>query len=80
MKSKGFKRFEDRLRYFRMDVEVADAVFKNKELLKGDDKIFKNINNNEHPLLCDRSNTAGSRNIVTKHLRATIHVAFIKEL
>lgn len=64
MKSKGYKKFENRMNYFRTDIELVDVLFKNIEAIKGDDKIFKNVKENSHPLLYDRQNSAGSRKIV----------------
>ena len=43
MASKGYKRFKNRLEYFRTDNEVAEIVVLNKELLKGNDTIFKRV-------------------------------------
>lgn len=35
MKSKGYKKFENRMNYFRTDVELVDVLSKNKEAIKG---------------------------------------------
>lgn len=79
MISKGYQRFKNRLNYFRIDKEVVDVIYSQKELIAGNDKIFNGVD--EHfPLLNVRQNTAQSRTIVVKHLQHTIYVSFIKEL
>ena len=80
MKSKGYKKFENRMNYFRTDIELVDVLLKNKEAIKGDDKIFKNVKENIHPFLYDRKNSAGSRKIVMSHLKKTVYVSFIKDM
>lgn len=80
MTSKGYKRFKNRLDYFRTDNEVAEIIVVNKELLKGDNTIFKNVNLTNHPLLSNRENKPNSRGLVVQHLRKTIYVAFIKDM
>ena len=68
MSSKGYKRFKNRLDYFRTDNEVAEIILLNKELLKGHDTIFNKVDNINHPLLSKRGNNANSRGLVVKHL------------
>lgn len=34
MKSKGYKKFENRMNYFRTDVELVDVLSKTKKLSK----------------------------------------------
>lgn len=80
MNSKGYKRFTDRLRYFREDNEVAEIIVANKELLKGEDSIFANITDVNHPILSKRQNNVNSRKLVVQHLRKTIYVAFVKDM
>lgn len=80
MNSKGYKRFTDRLRYFRTDNEVAEIIVSNKELLKGDDTIFVSVKEAHHPNLFKRQNNANSRALVVQHLRKTIYVAFVKDM
>ena len=80
MTSKGYKRFKNRLEYFRTDNEVAEILLLNKEVLAGESSIFKRVTHDKHPLLFKRTNTVGSRNIVVSHLRKTIYVAFIKDM
>lgn len=80
MASKGYKRFKSRLEYFRTDNEIAEIIVLNKELLKGDNAIFKKVNAVKHPLLSNRTNNANSRRLVINHLRKTIYVAFIKDM
>lgn len=80
MSSKGYKRFKNRLDYFRTDNEVAEIILLNKELLKGHDTIFNKVDNINHPLLSKRGNNANSRGLVVKHLRKTVYVAFIKDM
>lgn len=80
MNSKGYKRFIDRLRYFRTDNEVVEVIVSNKELLKGEESIFVNVVEANHPILSKRQNNANSRTLVVKHLRKTIYVAFVKDM
>jgi len=80
MVSKGYKRFTDRLNYFRIDKEVVNIVYQQKESLSGDAKIFKGITIESYPLLNVRVNTPQSRTIVVKHLQHTVYVSFIKDL
>lgn len=80
MSSKGYRRFKDRLEYFRMDNEVADIIVQNKELLKGVNTIFKRVKAEKHPLLYNRTNNTNSRRLVVNHLRRTIYVSFIKDM
>lgn len=80
MKSKGYKKFENRMNYFRTDIELVDVLSKNKETIKGDGVIFKNVKENNHPLLFARQATKGSRNIVMSHLKKTVYVSFLKDM
>lgn len=80
MASKGYRRFKNRLEYFRTDSEMAEILVLNKELLKGVDFIFKKVEPDKYPLLANRTNNANSRGLVVKHLRKTIYVAFIKDM
>lgn len=50
-KSKGYQRFYDRLNFFRIDKEVVDNFYENKETLAGADKIFIGVNHVSYPLL-----------------------------
>lgn len=79
-KSKGYQRFYDRLNFFRIDKEVVDNFYENKETLAGADKIFIGVNHVSYPLLNIRQNTTDSRNLVVKHLQHTVYVSFIKEI
>lgn len=80
MNSKGYKRFLDRLRYFRTDNEIVEVIVSNKELLKGDEYIFLNVSDEKHPILSKRQNNPNSRSLIVNHLRKTIYVAFIKDM
>ncbi len=80
MTSKGYRRFKNRLEYFRTDSEMAEILVLNKELLKGEDYIFKKVDTDKFPLLANRTNNANSRGLVVKHLRKTIYVSFIKDM
>lgn len=80
MISKGFKRFTDRLNYFRIDKEVVNVLYSHRENLADHDKIFLGVNEADYPLLNVRLSTEQSRIIVTKHLQHTVFVSFIKEL
>ena len=78
--TKGLQRFETRLNYFREDLELVDLVVANKEKLKGIDTIINKSNDGEHPLINSRQNNANSRSLITKHLRKTVFVSFIKDM
>lgn len=58
MASKGYRRFKNRLEYFRTDSEMAEILVLNKELLKGEDFIFKKVEPDKYPLLANRTNNA----------------------
>lgn len=80
MPSKGYRRFKSRLDYFRTDTEIVEILVLNKELLKGTETIFKGVNQNEYPLLSNRTNSSNSRDLVVQHLRKTVYVALIKDM
>lgn len=48
MASKGYRRFKNRLEYFKMNSEMAEILVLNKELLKGEDFIFKKVDPNKY--------------------------------
>lgn len=81
MISKGLQRFSTRLVQFRNDIEMADIIVINKEVIKGNnEKIFLKVSKDKHPQLSSRKNTKDSRTLVVHHLKKTLYVAFIKEL
>ena len=80
MSSKGYRRFKNRLEYFRTDNEVSEIIVQNKELLKGADVIFNKVTVEKHPLLYNRTNNANSRKLVVNHLRKTIYHEFSSKL
>lgn len=80
MSSKGYRRFKSRLDYFLTDKEFVNILVLNRELLKGEDTIFRQVDSAKHPLLSNRTNNANSRKLVVNHLRRTIYVAFIKDM
>lgn len=80
MISKGYKRFTDRLRYFRTDNETIDVIIASKELLKGENSIFVNVEGAKHPILSKRKSNSNSRTLVLNHLRKTVYVSFLKDL
>lgn len=80
MISKGYRRFKDRLRYFKQDIEFTEIVVLNKEMLKGDNAIFQRVSHDKFPILSKRENTPESRKLVVEHLRKTVYTSFIKDL
>lgn len=80
MNSKGYKKFENRMNYFRTDVELVDVLFKNKESIEDSIHIFKNVDKENHPLLFARKSCSGSRTIVMSHLKKTVYVSFLKDM
>lgn len=79
-KSKGYRRFKSRIEYFQEDLETIAVFIKNKEQLKGVDKIFQSVTESGQPRLFKRQSTPGSRSVVIRHLQNTIFVSVIKEL
>lgn len=79
-KSKGYRRFKSRIEYFQDDMEAVSIFLKNKELISGDEKIFKSVTETGQPRLFTRKSTPGSRSVVIGHLRNTLFVSIIKEL
>ena len=79
MKSKGYLRFCNRLQYFLADNEMINILLENKELLAGDDAIFKGVTKEDSPILSSYANTSHCRKITICHLRKTLLVSFIKE-
>lgn len=81
LKSKGYQRFYDRLDAFLTDCETAEAFFLNREEIKGSGSyIFENISKPDFPKLTNRTNSEGSRKIVSSHVCHTVYVSFIKDL
>lgn len=79
-RSKGYRRFKDRLDNFQEDLEIIAVVYNNRESLAGQDTIFQGVSDNGQPKLKRRSNSATSRKLVVQHLRKTLYVSFIKDL
>ena len=63
MKSKGYLRFCNRLQYFMADNEMINILLENKELLAGDDAIFKGVTKEDSPVLFSYANTPHCRKI-----------------
>ena len=78
--TKGLQRFETRLNYFREDLELVDLVVVNKEKLRGVSSIINNSNDGKHPLLNGRKANSNSRGLITRHLRKTVFVSFMKDM
>lgn len=78
--SKGFRRFKSRIEYFQEDLESVAVILKNKEILAGDNSIFKNVSKSNQPKLYKRQNSSNSREVVLRHLQNTMFVSFIKEM
>lgn len=78
--SKGYRKFKSRLQYFRNDVEVADMLCTYQEQMAEKSALFKNLDKDAYPLLCDRKQTPTAHMHLVTHLRSTLNVAFIKEL
>lgn len=80
-KSKGYLRFYNRLDAFLTDCETAEAFFLNREDIKGTGSyIFDKISKPAFSKLTNRTNSEGSRTIVSSHVRRTVLVSFIKEM
>lgn len=78
--SKGYRRFQSRVKYFQEDLETAMVLFKNEGLLAGSAYIFENVSPNYQPCLSKRQNSSSSRLLVLGHMKKTLYIAFIKEL
>lgn len=79
-RSKGYRRFKDRLDNFQEDLEIIAIVYNNRESLAGQDTIFQGVSENGQPKLKRRNNSPASRKLVVQHLRKTLYVSFIKDL
>lgn len=51
-----------------------------QEQMAGESALFKNVDKDMYPLLCDRKQTPTAHIHLVTHLRSTLNVAFIKEL
>ncbi|GHG82052.1 hypothetical protein [Pseudodonghicola xiamenensis] len=81
--SKALQRFQDRVRAFSEDLELADLLVKQLRSLNDSDKsICEELAGqpDRHERLHARRNTAASRGIISNHFRRTIQSAFIKDL
>lgn len=78
-KSKGYRRFSNRLECFLEDMEVVDVFYKNISLLEDENTIFRGVTST-YPRLYKRQANRQSRNLVLTHLKHTLYVSVIKEM
>ena len=78
--SKGYRRFKSRIEYFQDDLETIAVILKNKEILAGEDKIFKSVSETRQPRLFKRQNSPGSREVVLRHMQNSFFVSVIKDM
>ena len=84
MKSKYLATYLNHISNLSADIEFADVI--NISLNEGrlhDDAaelIFHDVKVDKHELLKKRKNTGKSRILVIRHLKATLYIAFIKEI
>jgi hypothetical protein len=80
MISKGLHKFESRIGYFSVDLELVNVINNNIDKFKGDEVIFSGVTKSAHPKLYSHANTNHARKLVICHLRKTIYVSYIKEI
>lgn len=78
-KSKGYRRFCNRLECFLEDMEVVDVFYRNMPLIEDENVIFKGVTST-YPRLLKRQANRQSRNLVLTHLKHTLYVSVIKEM
>lgn len=78
--SKGYHRFKCRLEFFRRDVEMADMLCSYQEQKAPFSALFQKVDKELYPMLSGRKQSDAATIHLLTHLRATINVAFIKEL
>lgn len=82
--SQAYHRFKTRINYFNDDIELVD-VFCSTEFLE---RVASPVQSNSpiigisdiHTSLLRRSNTDGTRNQISNHLRATVFSSYIKDM
>ena len=79
MKSKGFHRLYNRLNDFMCDYELARIIYSCRNIISGNDALFKYLDPAKHPELYKHDSTKQARIMIINHLRATIAVTVIKE-
>jgi len=62
------------------DYEFAKVIYSCRNLIKGNNYVFKYIDSVQYPELSRHENTITARKIIINHLRATLAVCFIKEV
>lgn len=75
--------FQNRLLSFEQDIELADIICtaqKAGTFLPDKSLLFGHLDPSKHQSLNTRKPTARSREIVVKHLRATVFSAYIKDI
>lgn len=77
--SKGYHRLFNRLNDFMCDYEFARIIYSCRNIISGNDSLFKYLDPVKHPELNKHDNTDQARRIIINHLRSTIAVTFIKE-
>ena len=80
MISKGLHKFQSRIGYFSVDLEMVNVIRNNIDKFKGDEVIFSGVTKGAHPKLFSYANTDNARDKVICHLRKTIYVSYIKEV
>lgn len=80
MISKGLHKFQSRIGYFSVDLEMVNVIRNNIDKIKGEEVIFSGVTKRTHPNLYAYANTDNARDKVICHLRKTIYVSYIKEI
>lgn len=80
MISKGLHKFQSRIGYFSVDLEMVNVIRNNIDKIKGEEVIFEGVTKRTYPQLYAYANTDNARDKVICHLRKTIYVSYIKEI
>ncbi len=82
MNSKALNAFKDRVDKLDDDIDLVDVL--STAIVKGDlssadsETVLKRINPQKHVHLSRRQNSAGSRTLISNHLRNTVHASYVK--
>lgn len=78
-KSKGYRKFDSRLKNFQEDIETLDVFCKNIPVFSTGETLFDGVTV-KHPCLKRRQNTQHNRILVSTHLKHTLYVSLVKEI
>ena len=67
MISKGLHKFQSRIGYFSVDLEMVNVIRNNIDKFKGDEVTFSGVTKGAHPKLFSYANTDNARDKVICH-------------